>query len=72
MSVRIAAIREQSFAGLIVSQLKDAGLNPFEINTSAHVSIGGAEQYYYITVLDEEVDEGRRVLSDLGFKEYLM
>ena len=72
MSVRLAAIKEQAFAGLIISQLKEAGLNPFEITNSGHVSLGGAEQYYYIAVVEEEVAQAKEALIDLGYKEYLI
>lgn len=72
MSVRVAAIKEQAFAGLIISQLQEAGLNPIEINGSGHVSLGGAEQYYYISVTEDEADQSREALIDLGYEEYLI
>lgn len=72
MSVRLAAIKEQAFAGLIISQLKEAGLNPFEINMAEHVSLAGAEQYYYISVFEEEEAQAKEALIDLGYEEFLI
>lgn len=72
MSVRIAAIKEQAFAGLIVSQLQEVGLHPMDISTAGHVSLGGAEQYYYIAVVEEEAAKAKEALIDLGYEEYLV
>lgn len=72
MSVKVAAIKEQAFAGLIVSQLREVGLNPFDISFAEHVSLAGADQFYYISVVDEEVEQAKEALIDLGYQEYLM
>lgn len=72
MIVRLAAIKEQAFAGLIISQLQEVGLNPIDISTSGHVSLGGAEQYYYIAVVEEEAAKTKEALIDLGYEEYLI
>ena len=72
MSVRLAAIKEQAFAGLIISQLQEVGLNPIEISNSGHISLFGAEQYYYIAVVKEEAATAREALIDLGYEEYLI
>jgi hypothetical protein len=72
MSVRIAAIKEQAFAGLIISQLQEVGLHPIDISTSGHVSLGGAEQYYYIAVVKEEAAKAKEALIDLGYEEFLI
>lgn len=72
MSVRIAAIKEQAFAGLIISQLQEVGLNPIDISTSGHVALGGAEQYYYIAVVEEEAAKAKEALIDLGYEKYII
>ena len=72
MSVRVAAIKEQAFAGLVVSQSQEVALNPFEINFAEHVSLAGADQFYYISVVEDEVEQTKEALIDLGYQDYLI
>jgi hypothetical protein len=71
-SLRIAAIRDYSIAGLIVSTLRDMGVRAMDVETASHVSVAGAEQFYYIDVNESQVKEARNALVDMGYQKNLM
>ena len=72
MSKRIAAFPDYSLAGLVVTQLRDYGLSPLEIDEASHVYVAGADQFYYIEVNDNEVDKARDAMKELGHESRLL
>ena len=63
---KVCLIPEMADAGMVHNQLEAYGLHPLPLNISAHVTIAGADQYYYIELPEEEIEKGQKVLSDIG------
>ena len=70
--MRICSIKSQAQAGLIANRLKEEGINALPLNTSAHISIGGANHCYYIEVSDCDAQEAKTILADLGYEKDLI
>ena len=51
--------------------LKDNGFNPLETQRSEHLSIAGADQYYYIQVPEEEESSAKDFLKTQGCKNVM-
>ena len=72
MSKRIASFPDFSLAGLVVTQLREFGLSPLEIDLASHLSVAGADQFYYVEVNEIEIDQARKALIELGHEKWLM
>ena len=72
MSKRIASFPDYSLAGLAVTQLRDLGLSPLEVDTASHISVAGADQFYYVEVNEIEIDQARKALIELGHEKWLI
>jgi hypothetical protein len=72
MAKRIASFADYSLAGLAVTQLKDIGLSPLPIDTASHVTVAGADPFYYIEVDENETDRAREALIELGHEKWLI
>jgi hypothetical protein len=72
MSKRIASFPDYSIAGLVLTQLRDHGLSPLEIDKASHISVAGADQFYYVEVNEIEVDQARKTLIELGHEKWLV
>ena len=64
----IYATRDYGEAVTTISLLMASGFHPLELQTSSHVSIAGADVYYYVQVSDEESESAKEFLKDAGFK----
>ncbi len=71
MEIRLCIFREQSVAGLVEDFLRQNGLHPRPLNTSGHISMAGAGQWYDLWVPKEEKEKAREVLSAAGYQESL-
>jgi hypothetical protein len=63
---RICLISDFSVAGTVHSLFESYGLHPLPLNTSAHVSVAGADQCYYIELPEEEIKKGQEILIGCG------
>ena len=68
---KVYANRNSAEAGMIISLLKSSGFNPAELNTSSHISIAGADIWYYVRVPESEYEEAKDFLVKNGFKNVL-
>ncbi|MBM3253185.1 MAG: hypothetical protein FJZ16_02890 [Candidatus Omnitrophica bacterium] len=71
MLKKIYACKSSAEAGMIISLLKSNRFNPLELQTSPHVSLAGADIYYYVQIPEEEYKPAREFLISNGFKDIL-
>jgi hypothetical protein len=72
-STRIAVVHDYGIAGLIVDRLRDRGVRTMDVETSSHASVAGADQFYFIEILDEhQVEEARTALAEMGYQKNLL
>ena len=69
--VRIAFAPDLGVAMVIRSLLESEGIFTPDITRGGHVSIAGADQGYYITVLDEDASRAIQLLRDNAFDKHL-
>jgi hypothetical protein len=69
--ILISSIRDQAVAGMIEELLRESGLHPVPSNTSAHVSVAGAEQWYDIRVPKDEESKAREIIKSAGYESTL-
>jgi len=69
--IRVAYSADMGVALVMKSLLDSAGIYTTDIASGGHVSIAGADQGYYIEVLDEDVPEAIELLKDSAFEKYL-
>lgn len=70
---RIAAVDDYGIGGLMVDRLRGLGLRALDLETSSHISVAGAEQFYLIELVDEtQAEQARAALAKWGYKEYLI
>ncbi len=72
MDIRIAAFKDYASAGMIHEILTSKGRHPRLIDTSAHISIAGADQYYYLYVPQNEMDNATKILIEFGYEENII
>jgi hypothetical protein len=70
--MKIAFFDNYSEACLAANQLKEKNVNTLDVNTSNHVSIAGAEQFYYIEVPSEDVENAKTALVEMGYKQHII
>jgi len=72
-STRIAVVSDYGIAGLIVNRLRGMGVRTMDVEASSHASVAGAEQFYFIEIVDEsQVEEAKTALADMGYKENVL
>lgn len=71
MEKKIYACRNTAEAGMLISLLKENGFNPLELQTASHISIAGANIYYYVQIPKEEYEEAKKFLIKEGFKDII-
>jgi hypothetical protein len=72
-NTRIAVVHDYGIAGLIADRLRDRGVRTMDVETSSHASIAGAEQFYFIEIVDErQVEEAKIALTEMGYKKNLL
>lgn len=72
MFVRIAFLRTLAEAQRIQSLLESEGLHPVPIDSSAHVTVAGAEQGYHLEVPRREVEAAREILEREGLGKWIL
>jgi len=69
--IRVAYSPDLGIALVIRSLLESDGIYSPDIASGGHVSIAGADQGYYIEVLDEDVSRAIQLLKENSFDKYL-
>ena len=62
----VQTVRTAEQADMLITFLRNEGLHPVDINTSAHFSLAGAEIDFPIKVPTEELESARELLSAYG------
>ncbi len=70
--VRIAYSANFADIGVMRAFLAEHGVPALEPRMSSHVSIAGADQGYYLEVLDEDADTARRLLKENDFDIFVV
>jgi hypothetical protein len=71
--LRIATVDDYGMAVLIVERLRGVGVHVMDVEASSHISLAGAEQFYFIEIADKnQVEEARKALVDWGYKRYVL
>jgi hypothetical protein len=69
--IRVAYSPDLGIALVMRSLLESEGIFSPDIASGGHVSIAGADQGYYIAVLDDDVPRAIQLLKDNSFEKYL-
>jgi hypothetical protein len=72
MFTKVCFHRDLATAEMIRNLLEARGLHPMKLDYSAHVSVAGAEQGYFIEVPNQEVDQARAVLTDSNLEKHIV
>jgi hypothetical protein len=72
MFVKVGFHREFAAAEMIRNLLEENGLHPMKLDYSAHLSIAGAEQGYFIEIPKQEVDLAKTILSENNLGKYIV
>jgi hypothetical protein len=59
-------------AGVINALLQSEGVEVRDTALGSHVSIAGADQGYFIEVMNAQVDDAVRLLADNDFSHFLL
>ena len=68
---RIAFSNSVVEAGQIQALLESEGFHPMPINSSAHVTVAGAEQGYHVEIPAAEAEAASALLERAGFGQCL-
>jgi hypothetical protein len=72
-SARIAVVHDYGIAGLIVDRLRERGVRTMDVETSSHASVAGADQFYFIEIVDErQIEDARTALTEMGYQKNLL
>ena len=69
---RVACFGQHYQAEIARAVLEGAGLHPLEVPVAPHCTLGGAEQFYYVHVVEAELDDAKQVLKDNGYGVNIM
>ena len=69
---RLAFTFDAGSFGVIKALLESEGIGVLDMQRGANVAIAGADQGYYIQVLDEDRSRAARVLRKHGMERYLV
>ncbi len=53
---------------MVNALLKANGFNPLELEISDHVSVAGADMFYYVQIPENEAASAKAFLKEQGFK----
>jgi hypothetical protein len=67
MFPRIYAAQNPFQAEVVISPLRAQGFHPLDLQMSPSVWLAGADQFYYVQVLPEEVETAKAVLKANGY-----
>ena len=71
MHKRICSFQNQAIACMVESMLRDVGFHPEPVALAGHISVAGAEQWYYLRVPVDEITAAREYLTDTGYESSL-
>ena len=54
--------------GAVIARLKQEGYHPYDCQISDHVSVAGADMFYYVEVVEDEADAARDFLKKQGYE----
>ncbi len=57
---------------MMYTLLEGRGLHPRPLDASAHISVAGADLWYYLYVPMDEAEEARRILIEFGHEQSLI
>ncbi|MFH1775937.1 MAG: hypothetical protein ABH952_00005 [Candidatus Omnitrophota bacterium] len=55
----------------VCALLKANGYNPYDIQISDHVSVAGADMYYYVQVPENEFESAKDFLKNHGYENII-
>lgn len=71
MFQKLVYVRNFPEAGMIRSLLVENGFHPPQVDASAHVTLAGADQVYYVELPEAEIPAARRFLTEAGFERVI-
>ncbi len=69
---RLAFVFDAGTFAVMKSLLESEGVRVLDLAYGGHVAIAGADQGYYIEVLDEDRELGASLLREHGFDKFLV
>lgn len=72
MEARLCSFQDQAIAGMIENLLRSRGLHPIPINTSGHIFVAGAGQWYDLKIPEEEEKIAREIIIEAGYENDLV
>ena len=69
---RLAFVFDAGTFAVMKSLLESEGVRVLDLAYGGHVAIAGADQGYYIEVLQEDQAQAAKLLRDNGFGKYLV
>ena len=69
---RVAFAFDAGTFGVMKSLLESEGVGVLDLAYGGHVAIAGADQGYYLQVLEEDQDQAADLLQENGFGKYLV
>ncbi len=71
MFKKIYAFKNSAEAGMLISLLKSNGFHPLDLQTSAHVSMAGADTFYYVQVPEKEYESIKNLLIEQNYTDII-
>ena len=72
MFKKVCFHRDLAGAEMIRNLLEENGFHPMKLDYSAHISVAGAEQGYFIEVPKQEADRAKAVLADNNLEKHIV
>ena len=69
---RLAFVFDAGTFAVMKSLLESEGVRVLDLAYGGHVAIAGADQGYYLEVLEEDRDQAAALLRENGFAKYLV
>ncbi len=70
MFSKVSFHHDLGMSEIVRNLLSENGIHPAKLDYSAHVSVAGAEQGYFIEVPKQEVELAKKILSQNGLEKY--
>jgi hypothetical protein len=71
MDTKLCSIREQPIAGMIENVLRGYGFHPRPLPITGNIAFAGTNLWYDIWVPEEEAENAREIVVQLGYSEAL-